>query len=181
MYELFVLGELSIGPKHGYELQYILKSTIGPFRQISSGTLYPLMSRLVASGFITQRDEPQEGGRPRKRYELTEAGRQRFHELMAAPLEHGTDIGLTFQFKLNFFGYVDPRVQLDTLEQYLGYLQADLKYIAELEPQVRAKPGIPEPKRAQVLRMFSHRRCVTEAEIGWVTEEIDRLKRKPVI
>lgn len=47
MYEIFVLGELMEMDKHGYLLQERLKRFVGPIRQISSGTLYPLISRLV--------------------------------------------------------------------------------------------------------------------------------------
>ncbi|MDQ0896564.1 MULTISPECIES: PadR family transcriptional regulator [unclassified Paenibacillus] len=175
MYELFVLGELSIQAKHGYELQYILKTTVGPIRQISSGTLYPLISRLVESGLISQRNEPQEGGRTRKIYELTEAGRQRFHLLMTAPLEQNTDIELHFHFKMNFFGYVSTDLRLATLEQYLEYLQYNLKYIMDYESQVTLKQEIPDLKRTQILRMFSHRKSVAETEIQWVMNEIDQV------
>ena len=41
VYELFVLGELSAGPHHGYLLHSILGKILGPFRQISWGALYP--------------------------------------------------------------------------------------------------------------------------------------------
>ncbi|MDQ0193598.1 DNA-binding PadR family transcriptional regulator [Paenibacillus wynnii] len=176
MYELFVLGELSIQAKHGYELQFMLKSSVGPIRQISSGTLYPLISRLVKSGYISQRDELQEGGRPRKIYELTENGRQRFIDLMAAPLEYNTDIELMFHFKMNFFLYSPVNVQSATLKQYLEYLQYNLSYITDMESQVAVKQEIPERKRTQVLRMFSHRKAISKAEIVWVTEEIERVK-----
>ncbi|AKG33315.1 PadR family transcriptional regulator [Paenibacillus durus] len=173
MYELFVLGELSISPKHGYEIQFMLKNTVGPIRQISNGTLYPLISRLVENGLINQRDEPQEGGRPRKIYELTEMGRHRFHELMDAPLEYNTDIDLQLHFKMTFFGYVSKEVRLATMGQYLEYLQYNLKYITELAAQVAAKPEIPEQKKPDILRMFGHRRAVMESEIQWALKETE--------
>ncbi|MDQ0058728.1 PadR family transcriptional regulator [Paenibacillus harenae] len=175
MYELFVLGELSINAKHGYDIQYMLKNTVGPIQQISNGTLYPLISKLVENGYINQRDEPQEGGRQRKMYELTEAGRQRFDELMAAPLEYSTDIELQLHFKMTFFGYVSKEIRLATMEQYLEYLQFNLKYILELESQVASKPEIPETKRAEVLRMFGHRRSATESEVQWTSNEIKHI------
>ena len=177
MYELFVLGELSISAKHGYELQYMLKNTVGPIRQISNGTLYPLISKLVENGLINQLDDLQEGGRSKKIYEVTESGKRRFVELMKEPLEYSTDIDLQLHLKMTFFGYVSQEIRMATMEQYMEYLQFNLKYIRELESQVNAKQEIPDAKKPEVLRIFGHRRIVTEAEIQWAINEIEHITK----
>ncbi|MNJ04191.1 hypothetical protein D3C73_1648250 [compost metagenome] len=59
------------------------------------------------------------------------------------------------------------------MEQYLEYLQYNLKYITELETQVAVKPEIPEQKRPDILRMFGHRGAATESEIQWALKEIE--------
>ena len=45
--EFAVLGILSDGPVHGYELRKRLTDMLGPFRSLSYGTLYPTLRRLV--------------------------------------------------------------------------------------------------------------------------------------
>lgn len=55
MLELAILGELT-EPLHGYELRKRLTETLGPFRTLSFGSLYPALHRLEAKGFISQVD-----------------------------------------------------------------------------------------------------------------------------
>ncbi len=177
MYELFVLGELKTEPKHGYELQTILKNTVGPIRTISSGTLYPLISRLVKNGRISHHKENPENGRPRKIYEITENGNEHFLELMKKPLEYNTDTELIFHFKLTYFQYVTQDLQLECLQHYLEYLQYILKDVISSESLIISKKQIPEKKRIQILRLFDHRKHVTMADIEWAKKEIERIKK----
>jgi len=51
-----VLGVLSDGPLHGYELRKRLTAILGPFRALSFGSLYPCLHRLTDAGLIEQID-----------------------------------------------------------------------------------------------------------------------------
>ena len=51
-----VLGVLSDGPLHGYELRKRLTAILGPFRALSFGSLYPCLHRLTARGLVEQVD-----------------------------------------------------------------------------------------------------------------------------
>jgi DNA-binding PadR family transcriptional regulator len=66
---------------HGYEL----------CRQagIKSGTLYPLLIRLAAQGYLEAEWQPptQPGQPPRHAYRLTAAGKRLAHEVAAPPLQ----------------------------------------------------------------------------------------------
>ena len=93
-FELFILGELMDGVYHGYLLRDILARILGPYRQISWATIYPLIHRLERQECITRYEEAQtEGrgrdtqprGRQRNAYAITESGRERFHELLTQP------------------------------------------------------------------------------------------------
>ncbi|TDF94804.1 PadR family transcriptional regulator [Paenibacillus piri] len=179
MYELFVLGELMTGEKHGYILQEILKRTGGPGRQISSGTLYPLLSRLVESGLIHLRlEEESEGGRPRKIYEITEVGRDRFQQLMEQPLESTTDTDRLVHFKMVYFQYVAKNVRLACLEQYLNHLQTAWTYVDKFESQLKRLKPSPDMQRIQLLRVFEHRKHVGAADMEWVSKEIERIMKE---
>ncbi|PYI56128.1 PadR family transcriptional regulator [Paenibacillus flagellatus] len=179
MYELFVLGELMTGDKHGYMLQDILKNAAGPTRQISSGTLYPLLSRLVDGGLIHLRhEEESEGGRTRKVYGVTEAGRARFRELMEEPLPYDGETERLFGFKMVYFQYVGKDVRLSCLRQYASYLEKNRKYVVDFEAKLLAHKPEPEKQRVQLLRVFDRRKTVWAAEIEWVKREIERVEKE---
>lgn len=177
MYELFVLGQLMEGDKHGYLLQERLKNAVGPVRQISAGTLYPLLSRMAKLGLILVRSEAAtEGGRVKKLYRLTESGQFRFHELMDRPLEHTADTTLLFHIKLAFFDYVSPETRLECLRQYRAFADHNLSYIIS-QIALMKKKDIPDQKRECLLRMLDHRRAIAEVDVQWVVEEIEKFNR----
>ncbi|TMV49674.1 PadR family transcriptional regulator [Paenibacillus mesophilus] len=179
MYELFVLGELMTGEKHGYMLQDVLKNAVGLGRKISSGTLYPLLSRMTDDGWIKLRvEEETAGGRTRKIYEITEAGRDRFRMLMAEPLDPIPDAETqsTFRFKMVYFQYVDKEVRLACLKQYLHILEQSLRHVSQFESYMLLHQPEPEKQRIQLLRVFDHRKRLGEVEIEWMKEEIERVR-----
>ncbi|MFM1654974.1 PadR family transcriptional regulator [Brevibacillus sp. B_LB10_24] len=177
MYELFVLGELMTGEKHGYMLQDVLKNSLGFGRKISSGTLYPLLSRMTESGSIHLRIE-EKGGRARKIYEITEAGRDRFLQLMTMPLDSHADgeTGVIFRLKMVYFQYVAKDVRLACLDQYLQILEKNCRYVSDFESYLLKHKPEPEAQRVQLLRVFDFRKRLGEVEIRWVKEEIDRVR-----
>lgn len=85
MLELAILGLLLESPMHGYELRKRLTGLLGAFRAFSYGSLYPALRRMQAAGLIAEDAAP--AGTPVRRarrvYRLTDAGRQRFTELVA--------------------------------------------------------------------------------------------------
>ncbi len=86
MLELAVLGLLLESPMHGYELRKRLTGLLGAFRAFSYGSLYPALRRMQADGLIVEDAAPD--GTPKMRrarrvYQLTDAGKQRFAELVA--------------------------------------------------------------------------------------------------
>ncbi|MCC3376053.1 PadR family transcriptional regulator [Cohnella sp. REN36] len=176
MYELFVLGELRTGDKHGYMLQEVLMR-IGTARKISSGTLYPLLSRLTEEGLIhLHLEEETEGGRAKKIYTLAEAGKVRFAGLMAEPLAHGPDAELLLRIKMVYFRYVPKTVRIACLTQYLDYLRGQYDYVARFERQLIAAKPEPEIQRIQLLRTLDHRKHMGEADMAWVRAEIARVE-----
>src|ERR1700757_3704122 len=104
MLELAILGLLIESPMHGYELRKRLTGLLGAFRAFSYGSLYPALRRMQTEGLIAENAAP--AGTPVRRarrvYQLTDAGRQRFGELVADTGPHNyTDDG--FGGPLAFF------------------------------------------------------------------------------
>src|SRR3954469_835191 len=73
--ELAVLHVLSWGEAYGYEIVTKLMGQTSGALEITDGTLYPVLYRLEAAGFVDVRWETAKRGVPRKNYQLTKSGR----------------------------------------------------------------------------------------------------------
>ena len=117
MLELAILGLLLESPMHGYELRKRLTGLLGAFRAFSYGSLYPALRRMQTDGLIAENAAP-EGAvlrRARRVYQLTDAGRQRFTELVAdTGPQNYTDDGLGVH--LAFFNRTPAAARMRILE-----------------------------------------------------------------
>ena len=118
MLELAILGLLLESPMHGYELRKRLTGLLGAFRAFSYGSLYPALRRMQADGLIVEDAAPD--GTPKMRrarrvYQLTDAGKQRFTELVAdTGPQNYTDDG--FGVHLAFFNRTPAEARMRILE-----------------------------------------------------------------
>ncbi|HTH91342.1 PadR family transcriptional regulator, partial [Mycobacterium sp.] len=118
MLELAILGLLLESPMHGYELRKRLTGLLGAFRAFSYGSLYPALRRMQADGLIVE-DAAPEGipkmRRARRVYQLTDAGKQRFAELVAdtGPQNYSDD---GFGVHLAFFNRTPAEARMRILE-----------------------------------------------------------------
>ena len=78
---LCVLRTLELGPTYGYALASALENA--GFGVIKGGTLYPLLTRFEAAGWIEAEWRPGTGGPGRKYFALTELGRRELDEQSA--------------------------------------------------------------------------------------------------
>ena len=117
MLELAVLGLLLESPMHGYELRKRLTGLLGAFRAFSYGSLYPALRRMQADGLIAEDAAPGTPvlRRARRVYQLTEAGRRRFTELVVdTGPQNYTDDG--FGVHLAFFNRTPAEARRRILE-----------------------------------------------------------------
>lgn len=77
--DLLVLSVISEGSLYGYLIQQRLRERSGELVEMKAGTLYPILHRLEADGFVKAEWE-QDVARPRKWYSLTAAGKKRLKE-----------------------------------------------------------------------------------------------------
>lgn len=78
---LCVLRVLDRRPAHGYAVAAELER-LG-LGQLTGGTLYPILARLLRDGFLTAEWTAGDGGPGRKVYALTSAGRRELDEQSA--------------------------------------------------------------------------------------------------
>lgn len=79
-----ILLSLTIGPRHGYAIMQDVQALSSGRVQLSTGTLYGALKRLLESGWIKRIDAASsEAGRPTKIYELTALGHAIFNTELA--------------------------------------------------------------------------------------------------
>lgn len=175
LYELFILGELLMGPHHGYLLREILNNILGPYKQISWGTLYPLIHRLEAAGLVNMEaemvtDSPKQTGREKQRnlYHITEAGNAYFQELINDPIPYESYTTEHFIMKLNYFDFITGKEQMTILQHHQTYLQTQTDSLQSLLAKVSTNVHIPEAERLRIKWVISFRQSGIDAETCWV-------------
>jgi DNA-binding PadR family transcriptional regulator len=187
IYELFVLGELMVQPMYGYQLHEVVNKALGPFHQLSWGTLYPLIRRLEQEGLATyqaeyKRDFFHRGtcsqAQARQVYSITEAGRQRFFALMLEPGEYCRAYPDLFAIKLTRFGFLTPEQRLLVLQHYRGYVGYLRNYWQSGQREVATIKDITNSERPFILQLFDYHLRTLDAEISWLDDQIARLSKE---
>ncbi len=149
MYELIILSLLMRGPIHGYLIAKIINDMIGPIAKISHGWLYPRLARLEQEDLIITsveaKQQEQQGERQLRTYEITEAGRKRFHQLMMDTSSNPGEYAKFFWQKVCYLEYLHPAERLHLIDHYINYsqmhilhLKAQAKNLVEGEMQYHA-------------------------------------------
>jgi DNA-binding PadR family transcriptional regulator len=171
MLELPVLGLLKERSMHGYELRKQLGAMLGPFYQVSWGSLYPTLRRLAKAGAVEKAEaaaKPKTGaltsGRRKTVYTITSEGETMFLQMLeetaaAVDAEH-------FTLKLAFFRYLAPEARLALLERRRAYLQDKL---AQFKSNLRTYR---ERMDSYALSLQNHDMRATESDIAWIDELI---------
>src|SRR5436305_6862968 len=175
MYELIILSHLMLHPAHGYMIASIINDMIGPYARISNGRLYPLLSKMEKSGLIapyTEAPTGQQSDRQLRKYEITEAGRKRFYELMMDTTSNPGEYQKIFLQKVSMLEFLKPSERLRILDHYINYCQAHLLHItAEADDLVQQAPAWgPEwgaMRFKAVLDVMQHMVDQWQVELDW--------------
>lgn len=173
MYELFLLGKLLERPWYGYEFHQVLKAFVGPSRQVSWGTIYPLFRQLQTQRFVRPISrQTSEGGPDRQTYTITAAGRRRFHELMMEERKTNADYRETFRAKVGNFSRVDDSIRKSVTRNYLQRIVAIQAHTTQQYDLVQHVASLNEDERIMILRAIRHERSLVEYEINWLQKEM---------
>ncbi len=176
--ELPVLGLLKEREMHGYELRKQLGAMLGPFWQVSWGSLYPTLRRMAKAGAVekvaeeaprkrasTKAAAKNSPGRRKTVYRITEQGETLFADMLE---EAGAVDAEHFTLKLAFFRYMHPETRLALLERRRAYLQDKL---AQLKDNLREYR---ERIDSYALSLQNHDLLSTESDIAWIDELITK-------
>jgi DNA-binding PadR family transcriptional regulator len=168
--ELAVLGLLKERTMHGYQLKKRLSETLGGFWQVSYGSLYPALKRLLRDGAVEEVFSKQEVGRRKNVYRITPQGEESFQRLLEdTPPETGEDG--KFQVRLAFFRYLRPETRIGVLERRRAYLDDRLvKLQRSFEQHAEGSDGY-------TLSLMRHGVDGTESDIRWLDGLIEAERR----
>ena len=188
-YELIILGTLMVGPFHGYLIAKIVQNITGPYGKISPGRLYPLLTKLEEGELIVaeplpEQQENQQGRRhqvPSRRYQVTEAGRKRFHELMMDTSSYLSDYQKVFMQKVAYFSFLQPEERLRLIEHYIDYCRSLVSY-GTTRAQDLAQSGMESPigmtsaQLADLLTGMRHKIHQWQEELLWAESLREQVK-----
>ena len=174
MLEFAVLGLLHDSPLHGYELRRRLNTSLGVFRALSFGTLYPCLAALQARELVSvDRDEPTTAASRRQRitYTLTDAGRAAFAAL-ADRSDPGSWEDNAFDVRLAFFARTERQVRMRILQGRRARLSERL---ATMRDERSEGPGLDRWTAA----LHARGEETTERAVTWIDELIEAERRAP--
>ena len=161
---------------HGYQLKKRLSDTLGPFWQVSYGSLYPALKRLQREGSVEVVFPREEVGRRKNVYRVTETGERLFSELVEASGAGDNDDN-GFRVRLAFFRYLKPETRIGLLERRKAYL---LDRLADIKNRLSSYR---ERVDTYTLSLMRHGMDSTEHDIEWldnmIRSERRAVRRKP--
>jgi DNA-binding PadR family transcriptional regulator len=172
VYELLILSILMRRTAHGYLIASIINDIIGPYARLSNGRLYPLLSKLEELGMIVvveKTGKNVKGDRNLRGYEITDAGRERFHELMMDTTSNPGEYRQIFLQKVSVLRFLKPAERLYLIDHYINYCQAHILHLtAEREDLVAHKGFELGPAHlSSTLNVMQHLIDQWQLELDW--------------
>ncbi|MEV0716413.1 PadR family transcriptional regulator [Asanoa sp. NPDC050611] len=163
-----LLGLLAGGRLHGYELKRSHDQRLPLAKPVAFGQVYATLGRLQRDGLVTTAGQDQEGGPERTSFAITEAGRTRLDEWLAAvepPAPHVTS---------TLFAKVAVAVLVDGAERARDYLVAQrAAHMARLRELTAVKTDPASTLGDVVAADFAILHL--DADLRWVTNTLERV------
>jgi DNA-binding PadR family transcriptional regulator len=167
--ELAILGLLKERSMHGYQLKKRLAESLGPFWQVSYGSLYPALKRLQRQGAVENVFPRAEVGRRKNVYRISEEGERLFAQMVESP-DQGTDDN-SFRVRLAFFRHLKPETRIGVMERRRAILMERLADLKERFASFR------EAVDGYTLSLMRHGVDTTEHDIRWLDDMISAERR----
>jgi PadR family transcriptional regulator, regulatory protein AphA len=159
--EYLVLGALSGGPLHGYDLYQYLEEHLGQIWTLGRSQTYALLSRMEQAGLVTHERQAQEKRPDRKVFSLTPAGQKKFKAWVKAPVEHVRDLRLEFLAKIQFLEKEDQKI--------LGKLFAAQQEVCQYKmDRLVVRKSLAKSRMERMIYEF--RLSQSEAALAWLRQ-----------
>lgn len=130
-----ILGLLLLRSMSRYDLVKAFESGVSLFYSASSGSIKRALDGLVQRGLV-EVESTEEGGRGRKTYAVTEAGRATFLDWMRSDITGDLETGALA--RLYFLGLLDAADRAPVLERAQARIEQDLRVLEDLQERVSA-------------------------------------------
>jgi len=162
-----VLGLVGhLGRPTSYELKKAVAGTIGGFWSVPHSQLYAEPLRLASLGLLVEEQEP--GGRRRRAWGLTDAGRAQLDAWLAMPTEEGTELRDLALLKLYFGGQAGPGAVQRVAERAAAVHR---KRLAAYEALVGSPPASADLHQLAILALAA--RYEADAVAFWDAVAVD--------
>lgn len=152
-YAVLALFDQCGGEATSYDLKQALDTSIQNFWPVPHTTAYEEPARLAKAGYLTARQE--EGGRRKRVYALTEAGREALREWAADP--SASPPQLKEEAVLKVFAGGDPG---PLLESRIAWHRGKLEEFGEYLDEVRGVEGMEGQERALTVGVGYHQKMI---------------------
>lgn len=127
-----VLGLLNEQPRYGYEIKTIIDNVIAHISDVTSGSLYYDINRLLERGLIKEVLVEKVGRRPQRSiYKLTAAGKAYLDEMLPALLFPSQQVYLPINLALFFFGELKSSERIRRLAMLHERLKLTIGFIKD--------------------------------------------------
>lgn len=182
--EYLILGLLILSPMTGYELQQFIKKNLALICSHSAGSVQTALSKLEREGKVAA-SEFVEGKRRKKRFSITDEGREAFSRWVAKPMQADRVKNMELS-RLFFGGLARPEERLAAIRDYICQMEETREVLCAIRAQFQQMdpqelpPGIDWP---QVLRFqgytIEYGIAAAEFEIGWYSRLLHELEEQP--
>ena len=160
-----ILGLLTLGPRHGYELlpYFSRGGELGLVCMLGTPRLYALLHGLEELGLVRSETSAVSSGPPRKVFSLTEAGTEAFGAWLSQPIRRLRQIRQDFLLKLYFSRQIPGHDTQDLIERQLA---ACTVVADELRSAADA-----EPPDSFARLVYQSRQATADATVHWLEAE----------
>ncbi|MGO9569100.1 MAG: PadR family transcriptional regulator [Desulfomonilaceae bacterium] len=156
-----VLGILSLGEAHGYDICLRLRKGIGSIWRLGKSQVYALLGRLEREGLVAHERVGQENLPARNIFSITPMGEEVFRKWVITPINHVRDMRLELLTKLWFARQVDPDHERTLIEQQLAVCREKVKRLEALKASCSTEIES---------RSIGFRLTVVHATVSWLEE-----------
>jgi DNA-binding PadR family transcriptional regulator len=170
--EMAVLGLVAEQPRHGYDIERAIEAReMREWTEVGFSSIYFLLKKLEGKGLVAGRRMAPGRGPARRVYRATPAGRAALRAAILHSLAVPVNSHPPIQLALANLPAVPRPDAVAALEHYRDGLRRRLEHI-----HTRRSLG---PLPDHVLAMFDLSAAAVQAEIGWATSFLRRLRSRP--
>jgi DNA-binding PadR family transcriptional regulator len=150
-----VIGLLMERPMHAYALKKVMGPRLPPDELLNDGILYPLLSKLSRDGLIEGTEDIGPGGKPRRVFAVTPAGREAFADWLRSPDNEADEatydffLGHPLLAKVQFFSHLSPPERRAKFSDHIERTQAKLREYRSIREEMLERQA--NPFRVQLL------------------------------